>query len=88
MAVDLSLNPNTVIRAYRELEIRGFLETHQGTGTFVSHQQVEPDDAARLRRLSQVAGEFLARAGAEGFTLDELIRELRDRKADVTGKRR
>ena len=34
MAVDLAINPNTVMRAYRELELGGLLETHQGTGTF------------------------------------------------------
>ena len=44
VAVDLSINPNTVVRAYRELEIRGVLETQQGTGTFVSHQKVKRDD--------------------------------------------
>jgi GntR family transcriptional regulator len=31
LAVDLAVNPNTVVRAYRELEIRGVLETQQGT---------------------------------------------------------
>src|SRR6202047_5247055 len=36
VAVDLSINPNTVMRAYRELEIRGVLDTQQGTGTFVA----------------------------------------------------
>ena len=41
VAVDLSINPNTVVRAYRELEIRGVLETQQGTGTFISHQKVK-----------------------------------------------
>ena len=33
LAVDLSINPNTVVRAYRELEIRGILTTQQGIGT-------------------------------------------------------
>lgn len=32
LAVDLAINPNTVVRAYRELELGGLLETHQGTG--------------------------------------------------------
>ena len=41
VAVDLSINPNTVVRAYRELEIRGVLETQQGTGTFISQQKSE-----------------------------------------------
>ena len=36
VAVDLAINPNTVVRAYRELEIGGLLETQQGTGTFIS----------------------------------------------------
>src|ERR1700739_3639260 len=51
VAVDLSINPNTVVRAYRELEIRGVLETQQGTGTFVSQQKVRRDDAERQRSL-------------------------------------
>ena len=55
VAVDLSINPNTVVRAYRELEIRGVLETQQGTGTFISRQKVKHDEvervAARVRAL-------------------------------------
>src|SRR5213595_2398156 len=51
VAVDLSINPNTVVRAYRELEIRGVLETQQGTGTFISHKKPPRDDAERHRRL-------------------------------------
>src|SRR3954468_16715975 len=49
LAVDLSINPNTVVRAYRELEIRGVLETQQGTGTFISHQKVKRDQVERQR---------------------------------------
>jgi GntR family transcriptional regulator len=78
VAVDLEINPNTVARAYRELEIRGVLETQQGTGTFISHQKVERNQVERQRRLSQIAGEFRARAGAEGFTIEELLEALRD----------
>src|ERR1700749_767401 len=66
LAVDLSINPNTVVRAYRELEIRGIIETQQGTGTFISKQKVKRDDVQRQKRLSQIAGEFVARAGREG----------------------
>ena len=88
LAVDLSINPNTVIRAYRELEIRGVLETQQGTGTFVSHQEAPRDDAERQRRLSQLAGEFAARAGSEGFTAEELIERLQGLQRDAGRKRR
>src|ERR1700731_1633108 len=64
VAVDLSINPNTVVRAYRELEIRGVLETQQGTGTFISHQKVRRDDVERRRQLNQLVSDFVARAGA------------------------
>ena len=37
LAVELSVNPNTVIKAYSELEREGMLTTEQGTGTFVAH---------------------------------------------------
>jgi GntR family transcriptional regulator len=88
LAVDLSINPNTVIRAYRELEIRGVLETHQGTGTFIGSQKVQRDDAERQRRLHQLVGEFVARAGSAGFTLDEVLEPLRDMQRDSGKKRR
>src|SRR5579864_9590435 len=54
LAVDLEINPNTVMRAYRELEIGGFLETHQGTGTFIANRKVERNSAERDRVLSQI----------------------------------
>ncbi len=88
LAVDLSINPNTVIRAYRELEIRGVLETQQGTGTFIGHQKAERDEAGRQRRLDQLVSEFVARAGSAGFTVDELIEQLQDIQNDAGKKRR
>jgi GntR family transcriptional regulator len=78
LAVDLEINPNTVMRAYRELELGGLLETHQGTGTFISNKKPEKKTAERERQLSQMAGEFASRAGAAGFSLEELIDRLQD----------
>ena len=88
LAVDLAVNPNTVIRAYRELEIKGVLETQQGTGTFISHQDIPRDDAQRQRRLDQLAAEFAARLGSEGFSTAELIDRLQDLQKDSGKKRR
>ena len=51
LAVDLAINPNTVMRAYRELELGGMLETQQGTGTFISDKKVSRNDAERERQL-------------------------------------
>lgn len=78
LAVDLAINPNTVMRAYRELELGGLLETQQGTGTFISNKKLEKRTAERERQLSQMAGEFAARAGAAGFTLEDLIDRLQE----------
>src|SRR5215211_5635365 len=54
LAVDLSVNLNTVAKAYREMEIRGIVETQQGTGTFVSSRKAEKKTAERENALSQL----------------------------------
>jgi DNA-binding transcriptional regulator YhcF (GntR family) len=78
LAVDLAINPNTVVRAYRELEIRGILTTQQGTGTFITPKKVRRDEVERQRQLLQMAGEFAARAGAAGFTARDLLDALKE----------
>lgn len=78
VAVDLAINPNTVSRAYREMEIRGMLDTQQGTGTFVADRKVEYSKDERERLLGQLAGEFVSRAGAAGFTLKQLMKALKE----------
>ena len=82
LAVDLAINPNTVVRAYRELEIRDILSTQQGTGTFITDTQPKQDGAERQRRIAQLAGDLLARAGAEGIALTELMDYLQQMHAD------
>ncbi|HXW92239.1 MAG TPA: GntR family transcriptional regulator [Terriglobales bacterium] len=78
LAVDLSINPNTVARAYRELDLGGVLETHQGTGTFISAQKIRGGSEERARQLAQIVRDFVARAAAIGFTVEDLIEELRE----------
>ncbi len=88
LAVDLAINPNTVVRAYRELEIRGVLETQQGTGTFISEHKVNATEVERQRRLDQLVGEFVSRAGSGGFTVQDLLDHLTELQADQGTKRR
>jgi GntR family transcriptional regulator len=88
VAVDLAINPNTVLRAYRELEIRGVLDTQQGTGTFISERKPKRDDGERERKLDQLAGEVAARAGAAGFTIQEVVEALRERVAEPEKRKR
>lgn len=86
VAVDLTINPNTVMRAYREMEIRGVLETQQGSGTYVADRKVTTDEAARDERLSRLAAECAARAGAEGFTVEQLVRRLGEMGGQPAGR--
>jgi len=78
LAVDLSINPNTVIRAYGELEIRGVLNTEQGTGTFIAAPNGQRDESERQRLLNQFVVDVVSRAGASGFTVEEVVGQLRE----------
>ena len=79
LAVDLSVNANTVARVYAELERAGVIETRRGVGSFVNgtasraHPPREHD-----RRLRAFATRMLAEADAAGFTAEELVSVLRE----------
>src|ERR1700735_3083604 len=64
VAVDLAINPHTVMRAYREMEIRGILDTQQGAGTFIAEQKTTGSSAERERQLMQLLDEIVSRGGA------------------------
>jgi GntR family transcriptional regulator len=87
LAVDLAINPNTVVRAYRELELGGLIETHQGTGTFIGAQKMKKADAERERQLTQIVADCVSRAGAAGFTIGDLIEELSGLAQEPTRRR-
>ena len=82
LAVELSVNLNTVAKAYREMEIRGIVETQQGTGTFVAHRKLEKKTAERRKALAKLVDQFLSLATAQGFTHEELADALLERNED------
>ena len=61
LAVDLQINPNTVARAYNELEIRGIVSTQQGTGTFISGKQIELSAVEKEKMLEEIIHPFLVK---------------------------
>lgn len=79
LAVDLSVNLNTVAKAYREMEIRGIVETQQGTGTFVATRRADRRPAERKKALEGLLDRFVALAGSSGFSLEELTEALMER---------
>ncbi len=76
LAVELQVNLNTVAKAYKELEIRGVLQTQQGSGTYIAPVQVKRDEVERRRQVVQLVDEFLARAAAAGLPPEEVTAEL------------
>jgi GntR family transcriptional regulator len=77
LAVELSVNPNTVIKAYTELEREGILTTEQGTGTFVAPQPtVAVSDVNRHAKLDSLCSEFLAQAARYGFAPTEVLKAI------------
>ena len=80
LAVDLSVNPNTVSRAYTELELTGLVETQMGSGTFVGNREVKQDEVERQRMLDQICQELLSRASTYGFSIDDVLEGLEQRK--------
>ena len=85
LAVELSLNANTVARVYWELERAGILETRRGVGTFVTATPAKAHPPKQHeRRLRTFVTRLLADASAAGFTLDDLLEALQaHRKEDA-----
>ncbi len=84
LAVELRVNPNTVARAYNEMEIRGIVITQQGTGTFISDKKVELDEVERERILGQIVRPLISKAGSYGFEVEDLIRYLEEVRSEYT----
>lgn len=80
LAVVLSVNPNTIRKAYSELDLLGILQTQQGTGTFVSKEGLEISDDEKRNALSMICDEFIARGQQYNLTLDDIIKYLNKRK--------
>ena len=81
LALQLKVTPNTIVKAYHELEISGVVQKRQGSGTFIS--DARPQLALRQRRrvIEQRIDGLLAEAHQLNFTTDDVLRLVRERKA-------
>lgn len=75
----LVVNPNTVARAYSELERDGILHTRQGLGVFVAAPKSELTKKARKERLLELLDRLLTEAVCLGFTADEVAAVVDER---------
>jgi GntR family transcriptional regulator len=88
LAMELTINHNTVVKAYAELEREHVIEMVRGRGTFVTRQPIVPNAEIRIRRLR----ESVLRIAIEAYHLqiqdDELIDMLKQSLAELHGENR
>jgi GntR family transcriptional regulator len=78
LAVELSVNANTVARVYADLERAGVLETRRGVGTFVAASQPAVGQRrGREPELRALVQRFMDEGAARGFTLDDIVRQMK-----------
>jgi GntR family transcriptional regulator len=81
LAMQLRVTPNTIVKAYDELEISGVVHKRRGSGTFVSEGRTQLALRERRRIIEQRIDALLAEAHQLNFTGDEILRMLRERRA-------
>ncbi|MCL1958730.1 MAG: GntR family transcriptional regulator [Spirochaetes bacterium] len=74
LAVELKTNPNTIAKAYNELEIRGILATQVGSGTYISDKKPVIEDDSLNRKIREVVGRFMQEMQSLGVEKRELIK--------------
>jgi GntR family transcriptional regulator len=79
LALQLKVTPNTVVKAYDELEAAAVIHKRRGAGTYVSEGPSPLADRERRRIVEQRLDALLAEAHQLNFTADEVLRMLRQR---------
>ena len=77
LAVDLQVNLNTIAKAYSELELRGVVNTQQGTGTFVSESGHDVDPGEGQKALVSLCATFLDHIAALGVSTNDAMSALK-----------
>jgi GntR family transcriptional regulator len=78
LAVALKINPNTIAKAYNELEIRGILVTQVGSGTYISDKKPASEDDGRRQRIQKVLSRFMQEMKGLGVDKKELVSLLNE----------
>ena len=81
LALQLKVTPNTIVKAYGDLETLGVVHKRRGSGTFVSEGRPQLAIRERRRVIEQRIDALLAEAHQLNFTVDNILRMVRERKA-------
>ena len=84
LAEELVINPNTVAKAYRELEHEGVIELRHGSGAFVSQRARTEKLADKVRAAQSLVAGTVERLRARGLTEDEIRRLFEAELAGLT----
>jgi GntR family transcriptional regulator len=76
LARELRVNPATVVQAYRDLAMDGFVEIRHGQGTFVQNVPGFVRDEERTAQAEKLVRQLLQEAARLGIPLDDLVRAL------------
>ena len=82
LAIDLKINPNTIAKAYGELEIRGIVLTQVGSGTYVSNKKPTAREDKRSAKIREMLQRFLREMTVLGVERSELVALVRDFKEE------
>ena len=88
LAEQLVINPNTVARAYLELERAGLVVKRHGSGTYVSEEGSPLARKERMKLLNQRADALLAEAGHMDVALEEVIALIKDRHKNLNSNQK
>ncbi|MCX8064698.1 MAG: GntR family transcriptional regulator [Candidatus Hydrogenedentes bacterium] len=83
LAQQLVINPNTVAKAYRELEFQGLIYTRPGAGTYVAKRRILFSDEERLRIIQEKIESLIVEAQNLNFTLEELAKIFNERLTKI-----
>ena len=81
LALQLRVTPNTVVKAYGELEMSGVVHKRRGAGTYVSEVRQQMARRERQRIIGQRIDALLAEAHQLNFTAEDILQMVRDRRA-------
>ena len=82
LAIELKINPNTIAKAYNELEIRGLVVTQVGNGTFISDKKVDGSEIEIKKKIYGICFKFLLELKEFGIDKDEAVNLLKKFKED------
>ena len=84
LAQQLTINPNTIQKAYRELEVQGYIYSIKGKGSFVSPASPSPN-AEKLSKVKSELIKLLSEAMYLGMSAAELYKIIQEIEATVGG---